>query len=272
MGKTNEISPELVQLKKDLLEWCYENCKEVDEYYDDIINSLSSYSTIISYQSEFYIHDYMYYFDEDENLLWIYYGDEGFRDLSKSAKAITIYFNDNRAKYNEYTISTDEDFENEPCTDEWFEEVEEWNNTYHINEKMSIISAIKKFNDININLENLDNNTTNTIITDFIYNIDDSNKLEVQFEDNTIEDFLSNDTSELTIIAIDTKTPLIKIRKEKDNFIFIVDITNEDGDNFFIRSKFTDGTQLQKLINDTIDALQSYKQFSKYADELENCI
>ena len=78
------------------------------------------------------------------------------------------------------------------------------------------------------------------------------------------------------ICPISTNIPLIKIEKvEKNNnlnYKFIVEITNEDGDDFIIRSIIQNKEQLNELIIKTVESLRLYSQFSKYADDLEKCI
>jgi len=121
----------------------------------------------------------------------------------------------------------------------------------------------------------------NEVVQDFIYKVDDSNKIMAQTEYDSVDEFfnepIANDIKldTLVIYTIDTKEPLIKLQKvETDNkteFKFIVDITNEDGDDFRFRSIIKSQEQLNQLIQQTIEALKLYPKFSKYADDLENC-
>ena len=118
------------------------------------------------------------------------------------------------------------------------------------------------------------------LVKDFICKVDDSSKtLKVVTNHGTIEgffesDFKFNDT--LTIMAVDTKMPIITLEKvEKDGdemFRFIVDITNQDGDDFRIRTTFDSQDKFKSLVSATINALKEFKAFYKYADELENCL
>ncbi len=124
-------------------------------------------------------------------------------------------------------------------------------------------------------------NSSKEIVQDFIYKVDDSNKIMAQTEYDSVDEFfnepIANDIKldTLVIYTIDTKEPLIKLQKvETDNkteFKFIVDITNEDGDDFRFRSIIKSQEQLNQLIQQTIEALKLYPKFSKYADDLENC-
>lgn len=124
--------------------------------------------------------------------------------------------------------------------------------------------------------------TTDTI-KDFIYKIDDSNTLKVEssyescdafFNDESKESFESNES--IVILAVDTKIPLIKVEKAlKDNkqvYKFIVDITNEDGDDFRVRSVISSKEKFNQLLESVINALNEFPQFSRYADDLENCL
>ena len=123
---------------------------------------------------------------------------------------------------------------------------------------------------------------TDKVVKDFVYKVDDSKKLKVINEANSIDDFFKSDISDndvmnkLVIMAIDTKMPLITIKKEKQDgdiiYRFIIDITTEKGDKFAVSTIIAFRQQLRTLIQSTITSLRSYKQFSKYADDLEECI
>ena len=120
------------------------------------------------------------------------------------------------------------------------------------------------------------------VIQDFIYKVNDSNKLTAQTEYDSVDEFFSepikNDVKldTLIICTIDAKEPLIKLQKveaeNKTEFKFIVDITNEDGDNFTFKSIIKSQEQLNQLVQQTIEALKNYSKFSKYIDDLENCL
>ena len=115
-----------------------------------------------------------------------------------------------------------------------------------------------------------------------MYKIEDSSKIKVKTSYDSVDKFFE-DTSDksyenkesITIIAVDTKTPLIKLEKNKSKnknvFKFIVDVSIEDND-FIIRSIFDNKEKFDQLLQSTINALREYSQFSKYADELESCI
>lgn len=119
------------------------------------------------------------------------------------------------------------------------------------------------------------------VTKDFIYKIDGSNKLEVQSQYDSIDEFFNSGVEDdikmntLVVCSVDTKIPLFEIEKVQIEIIeykFIVDITNEQGDDFRVRTVIQSREQLDKLIQQTIDALNLYPQFSNYADELENCL
>lgn len=125
-----------------------------------------------------------------------------------------------------------------------------------------------------------DEDVSKKIVQDFIYKVDDSNKLTTQTEYDSIDEFFSEPITNdikldtLIICAIDTKEPLIKLQKvkteDKTEFKFIVDIINEDGDNFMFKSVIKSQDQLNRLIQQTVEALKNYSKFSKYADDLED--
>lgn len=114
-------------------------------------------------------------------------------------------------------------------------------------------------------------------LKDFIYKIEGSNKLKVQCDEcDNIKEFFNNSINELKIITVDTKLPIITLAKEnKDNklvYKFIVNIIVDEYNEFNIKTLFTSNEQFIKLIESTINSLKEYPQFSKYADELENCL
>ena len=46
--------------------------------------------------------------------------------------------------------------------------------------------------------------------------------------------------------------------------------TKKDGDDFIVRSTIKSQDQLNQLIQQTIESLKQFTQFSKYADDLED--
>lgn len=125
-------------------------------------------------------------------------------------------------------------------------------------------------------------NETKKVVQDFIYKVDDSSKLTTQTEYDSIDEFFSEPITNdikldtLIICAVDTKEPLIKLQKveaeDKTEFKFIVEITNEDGDNFVFRSIIKSQEHLNQLIQRTVEALKQYPEFTKYTDDLEEYI
>ena len=120
------------------------------------------------------------------------------------------------------------------------------------------------------------------VTQDFIYKVNDgSDKLSVK-SDIDVDEFFTAPVSSnereniITIIAIDTKLPLMSIKKqskdEKIIYKFIVDITTDREETFNVSAIIETQDQLNKLIEQTVEALNSYPQFSKYADNLEECI
>ena len=61
-------------------------------------------------------------------------------------------------------------------------------------------------------------------------------------------------------------------KDEKVIYKFIVDITTDREETFNVSAIIETQDQLNKLIEQTVEALNSYPQFSKYADNLEECI
>ena len=118
------------------------------------------------------------------------------------------------------------------------------------------------------------------IDTEFIYNVDDSTKLKVETDYNSIEDFFDDyylDDGTLTILTANTKIPLMRLEKTtkdgKTYYKFISDINTENDANVFnVTTVLKSKAKLGQLIRLMIDALREYSQFSEYADDLENCL
>ena len=126
-------------------------------------------------------------------------------------------------------------------------------------------------------------NENTKVLKDFVYKIDDSSKLDVQssydsvdafFEDNSNDSYVEHEC--LTIVAVDTKVPILKLEKtqvkDQNVFKFIVDITNDNGDNYSVKAIIETKYKFDQLLKSTIDSLKNYPQFNKYANDLENCL
>ena len=157
----------------------------------------------------------------------------------------------------------------------------------HISDMAKVYGTAKVYGNIKITSGKYDcgyyyeDNSLKKIVQDFIYKVDDSNKLTTQTEYNSIDEFFSEPAKNdikldtLIICAIDTKEPLIKLQKveteDKVEIYFIVDLTNENND-FRICSIVKSQEQLNQLVQQAIEALKQYPKFSKYTDDLENCL
>lgn len=88
---------------------------------------------------------------------------------------------------------------------------------------------------------------------------------------NTSDESYSNN-DDVDIITVNTNISIIKIEKtiyeDKYLFRFIVNITDENGDNFNINSIITSKSKFQQLIQNTIEILESNSQLNKYAEDL----
>ena len=116
------------------------------------------------------------------------------------------------------------------------------------------------------------------LVKDFIYKVNESKALTIETEHDSIDDFfessfISGDS--LNIKAANIDLTIITIEKtivnNKEAFRFIIDIATDDNDEFKIRTTFDSQDKFKSLLKATISALKEYKQFAKYADELENC-
>lgn len=134
------------------------------------------------------------------------------------------------------------------------------------------------------------NKETVKVVQDFIYKINDSDKLEVLTDHSSLDIFFSkrniyhyeiDEPDTLVIRTTDTKIELFRIEKylkdrhstgEKIAFRFIVNITTEDGETFNTKFNLVTQEQLNNALKKTIEALKIYPQFCKYADNLEECL
>lgn len=120
-------------------------------------------------------------------------------------------------------------------------------------------------------------------IKDFIYKVDDTDRLKVESSYDSINDFFEDDSDDsyfnnesIVILTADTRIPLIRVEKaevdDKKVYKFVVDIASAEGDTFNVKSIIDSKKKLNQLIESTKDALNSYRQFSKYATDLKNCL
>ena len=146
--------------------------------------------------------------------------------------------------------------------------------------KISCEEDLLKYNELKSH--ELQNCEIKKAIQDFIYKVDNSNNLTTQTEYDSIDEFFSEHITNdikldtLIICAVDTKEPLIKLQKveveDKTEFKFIVEINTKDGDNFTFKSIIKSQEHLNQSIQRTIEALKQYPEFSRNADDLEECL
>ena len=170
-------------------------------------------------------------------------------------------------------ISLDEDFFSPMLNGIYFPELNAYMSLFEIGEEYIEVTDVTDKDDSVVTEELI------VPIKDFIYKVDEAQTIKIETSHNSIEEFFAsefkfNDT--LTLVAIDTKSPIITLEKtEKDGkkvFKFIVDITNTDGDDFRIRTTFDTQDKFMALIQSTVNALKEFKEFYKYAEDLENCL
>lgn len=262
---------EEVKYNHDMLDDAYSNCS------DSFLTTIASEST----------YDNIYEIFKDQ---FIYHAADGFiyveSGADESACQLRLDFNNDSYKYDSCEI---------PSSYSYFEFHEEYGHRddydylvqdfYEKNTETdfftgSVFEALEKFNRyrgkiFKINkADYMEESESDKVTKDFIYNIDDSNKLSVT--DNDLESFFKSEDGEISIIAADTKIKLITINKVikdgKEKYKFIVDITNSDSESFCIKAFIETKDQLINFIQNTVDSLRNYPQFSKYADDLENCL
>ena len=141
----------------------------------------------------------------------------------------------------------------------------------HDTDRYLVMSGGKAlFSSINIEDYYIDTN-----IQEYITKLNESNKILVQTNYDSLDEYFStngvyHDT--LSIITADTKKELIKLRKiDSNSYEFIVNLTT-NSDTFTFQSVVDSYIKLTKCIKYTADALRNYPQFTKYTDNLENCL
>ena len=117
------------------------------------------------------------------------------------------------------------------------------------------------------------------LVKNFVYKVDESKTLKVESNYDSIDNFFDSDFKSgdsLVIKAVNVDITLITIEKviinEEEMFKFIVDISTDENDEFKIKTTFDSQEKFRSLLEATINALKEYKEFYKYAEDLENCL
>ena len=105
-------------------------------------------------------------------------------------------------------------------------------------------------------------------LEDFIYKVDNFDTFRV----NGIDEFICGNDDMLFIVDSSSGEKLITIERDKYSYIFEVNLTTKDRDNYHVRNKIKSISHLNKLISATISALREYDDFTRYADNLEDLI
>ena len=283
------------QLFKELVKICKDSgAKLVQGYYNDTCdNSLRSYSSMVSTQSDFFWDRSIYFIDEDEKIIYLEHG------WGDGAHQILLKFNENLYHYDLCELPHDRldnhlypqkskyntQAQYEKAINEYLLFWERWHEQHTIDINTDVFTVLKQFDEkedeqsrrtffSNITKDKFTQESDiDKVVKDFIYRINDSSKIRTDIKDEN--DFFNNGGS-INIIGIDTKVKLFTIEKiEKDGndkYKFIVDITNDNGELFCIKTFIETKEHLNQQIEQTIEALRQYPQFSKYADDLEDCL
>lgn len=121
-------------------------------------------------------------------------------------------------------------------------------------------------------VNNIDTETQK--LTDFIYKVDDSKLLKVNYSSDKFDDYFNNNINDdvLYIATRETNIPILtmskKVEENKQYYIISIDINNEDGDCFRYKTTFKTLDEFYLILDSVIDSLRTFKNFSKYADEL----
>lgn len=257
-------------------------------------DSLRNYNCLISTQSDYFYEKFIYFVDEKEQLIYVEHG------WGSGAHQILLNFKINKFRYDTYEYPDDpeeypdsDDFDSEEeyeaAEEAYLDFWEEWNDEHDIEFSGNIFKVLAEFDKLeeesfngalftsiisgNFNMRTEVDNVTK----DFIFKINETAKLATTDNDEqSIEAFITGEKGSINIYTVDTKVKLITIEKivqdGQEKYKFIVDITNDEGESFSVKSFIESKDQLNTLIKNTVDALNNYHQFSKYADDLENCL
>ena len=277
----DKLFNELVQIIK--------NCgaKEVNTYLTCNCSNAPFYlEELIVYEDRYgcgFHTQYIYFIDENEKIIYMEYG----KDSKNYARQMLLNFTKDIYHYDTCTLPNHKELPSPDKFDDLDYMQNYWDNWFKSHEKIidtnEPFTILKTFNTDLFKSIVKDNFTQESdidkVVKDFIYKVDDSNKLTTQTEYDSVDEFFNEPVTSdikldtLIICAVDTKQPLIKLQKVDTNsrteFKFIVDIVNEDGDNFTFKSVIKSQDQLNQLIQQTVDALRNYSKFNKYADDLE---
>ena len=124
------------------------------------------------------------------------------------------------------------------------------------------------------------NNIAENIVADFIYSVNDSNKIKTICDNcDDVTEFLSTSLKIessifLKVVAVDNpSTELLKIeRNPKNEFWVRINIVNSEGEDFITNIKIKTKTDLAKSVSTIIDFMANIPAFSKYVDDLSELI
>lgn len=106
------------------------------------------------------------------------------------------------------------------------------------------------------------------VFIDFINKIESSSKLKIS-ADSSVSGFLDNGYGNINIIAVNEKQTILTIENHYNKIKFVVNLTNHSSENFSISVEIKSKEHLYELIKSTATSLRLYKEFSKYADYLD---
>ena len=266
------------QLFKELVKICKDSGAElVQGYYNDTcFNSLRLYSSMVSTQSDYFWERSIYFIDENEKIIYLEHG------WGHGAHQILLKFNENLYHYDFYELPYDRldhpypqnsnyntKVQYEKAVNDYWSFWHNWNEKHIIDINADIFTVLKQFDEkedeqsrrtffSNITKDKFTQESDiDKVIKDFIYRINDSSKIRTDINDEN--DFFNYGGS-INIIGIDTKVKLITIEKiEKDGndkYKFIVDITNDNGESFCIKTFIETKEHLNQQIEQTIEALR----------------
>ena len=179
----DQLLKELVKICKDrLFEELVKICKKsgakpVNRYYDDTCcNSLISYSTLVSHQSDYFLERFIYFIDKDEKIIYLEHG------WSRGAHQILLKFNENSYHYDFYELPygldehqypEESDYDTEvqykKAEHEYFSFWENWNKQHTIDTNADIFTVLKQFD------QNEDDQSGRTFFSNIIQTL--SNRL-----------------------------------------------------------------------------------------------
>ena len=277
-------------LYETIKKWCKENGNK-EKPYDKLVSlEILIDDQVHESQNDFVINgnfipnNLIYAFNESRKWIYIFYGYESHIEGSNSgAKTIELQLDQMYATVEQIDakalsekeiskLKTYIESPNYQTYQKYENYFEKWYDAGHyINKSFSndLIGAIKFFNELpglQIPLSIIPENSLKQMIYEFVENINNSDTFTAQSDDDLIIISSINSKSD------HFKIPLIKIENNNNEFKFIVDLTNKNGEVFNIRTIIKSEENFKQVLQSTVDSLNNYSEFESYIEDFKDIL